>query len=231
MKDYKYAAVFLTAINQEALASRNENTDKNSMELNLSTHGSSQINLIVKNRNELLNTENTKPIEFIDLNAPTKGALISLSFTLDKIPDGMPILVIPTNSWVDFDSNQFVIEMINSENTIGVVCFESNNPNFSYLRKRGNQVLEFKEKEVIGDLATAGIFYFANKLAISKCIEWCLLNNINKNEIYYLAPSLNYFVCQDSKIGIYEIEASKYYRINSESDIDTIKKVFKNANI
>jgi hypothetical protein len=121
--------------------------------------------------------------------------------------------------------------MISSGNEIGVVCFKSNNPNFSYLRKKGKQVLEFKEKEVIGDLATAGIFYFANKLAIAQCIEWCLLNNINKGGIYYLAPSLNYFVCQDSKIGIYEIEASTYYRINSESDIETIKKELKNANI
>jgi hypothetical protein len=227
----KYVSVFLTAINQESISSRNQKIDETSLELNLSNHGSNLKNIVVKNRNENLNIKNHKPLEFIELIKPTRGALISLSFALDKIPDNTPILIIPTNSWVNFDSQKFVNEMFNSENEIGIVCFKSNNSKFSFLRKKGEQVLEFKEKEIISDLATTGVFYFANKIAISNCIEWCLLNNINKNGIYYLAPSLNYFVCQDAKIGIREIDASKYHRIDNESDIQIIKKESINENI
>jgi len=231
MNSSKYVSVFLTAINQESISSRNQNIDETSLELNLSNHGSNLMNIVVKNKTENLNVKAQKPLEFIELIKPTKGALISLSFALDKIPDNTPILVIPTNSWVNFNSQKFVNEMSNSGNEVGIVCFKSNNPKFSFLRKKGEQVLEFKEKEIISDLATAGVFYFANKMAISNCIEWCLLNNINKNGIYYLAPSLNYFVCQDAKIGISEIESSKYHRIESESDIQIIKKETHNENI
>lgn len=231
MNNQEYTSVFLTAINQESISKRNQNIDENSLELNLLTHGSSQLNIIIKNNNEILSIKSQKPLEFIELVKPTRGALISLSFALDKIPTGMPILVIPTNSWINFDSEQFVNEMINSGNEIGLLCFKSNNPNYSYLRKRGEQILEFKEKEVISDLATAGVFYFANKMAISKCIEWCLLNNINKNGIYYLAPSLNYFICQNSKIGSTEIQASNYHRIENESDVLSIKKLLINENL
>jgi hypothetical protein len=42
---------------------------------------------------------------------------------------------------------------------------------------------------------------------------------------------LNYFVCQDAKIGIREIEASEYHRIDNESDIQIIKKESNNENI
>lgn len=231
MNSSKYVSVFLTAINQESISSRNQNIDETSLELNISNHGSNLMNIVVKNKTQNLHVKVQKPLEFIELIKPTKGALISLSFALDKIPDNTPILVIPTNSWVNFDSEKFVKEMTNSGNEVGLVCFKSNNPKFSFLRKKGEQVLEFKEKEIISDLATAGVFYFANKMAISKCIEWCLLNNINKNGIYYLAPSLNYFVCQDAKIGISEIDASKYHRIDSESDIQIIKKEFNNEDI
>jgi hypothetical protein len=228
MSNSKYATVFLGAINHEGISSRNKEIDEISIEINILSHGSDELNLIVKNKSEKLKIKNSKPIDYVELINPTRGALISLSFALDKIPSDLPILVVPTNSWVNFDSKLFVRDMLNSENEIGLVCFESNNPNYSYLRKRGKQVLEFKEKEVIGDLATAGVFYFANKLGISNCIEWCLLNNINKNGNYYIAPSLNYFICQDSKIGLHEIKASNYYRVESGLDIQTIKKEFSN---
>ena len=231
MNSSMFVSVFLTAINQDSISNRNQNINEISLEFNLSNHGSNLKNIVVKNRNENLNLKNQKPLEFIELIKPTKGALISLSFALDKIPDNTPILVIPTNSWVNFDSEKFVNEMSNSGNEIGIVCFKSNNSKFSFLRKRGEQVLEFKEKEIISDLATTGIVYFANKIAISNCIEWCLLNNIHKNGIYYLVPSLNYFVCQDAKIGISEIEASKYHRIDSESDIKIFKKEVSNENL
>jgi hypothetical protein len=231
MSNSKYAVVFLTAINQEAISSRDKQIEKISIDINLLSHGSNILNLIVRNRNEKLDINDAKPIDYIDLINPTRGALISLSFALDKIPSDMPILVIPTNSWVNFDSKQFVTEMINSGSRIGLVCFESNNPNYSYLRKRGKQVVEFREKEIISDLATAGVFYFASKLDIASCIEWCLLNNIHKNGNYYLAPSLNYFICQDSRIGLHEINASSYYRAESELDIQIIKKESKIANI
>jgi len=231
MNSSMFVSVFLTAINQDSISNRNQNINEISLEINLSNHGSNLKNIVVKNRNENLNLKNKKPLEFIELLKPTKGALISLSFALDKIPENLPVLVIPTNSWVNFDSEKFVNEMSNSGNEIGIVCFKSNNSKFSFLRKRGEQVLEFKEKEIISDLATTGIVYFANKIAISNCIEWCLLNNIHKNGIYYLVPSLNYFVCQDAKIGITEIESSKYHRIESESDIQIIKKESNNENI
>jgi hypothetical protein len=226
-----FVSVFLTAINQDSISNRNQNIDEISLEFNLSNHGSKLKNIVVKNRNKNLNLKNDKPLEFIELFKPTKGALISLSFALDKIPENMPVLVIPTNSWVNFDSEKFVNEMSNSGNKVGIVCFKSNNSKFSFLKKRGEHVLEFKEKEIISDLATTGIVYFANKTAISNCIEWCLLNNIHKNGIYYLVPSLNYFVCQDAKIGISEIEASKYHRIDNESDIKILNKEFNNENV
>jgi len=231
MNSSMFVSVFLTAINQDSISNRNQNINEISLEINLSNHGSNLKNIVVKNRGENLNFNNQKPVELIELIKPTKGALISLSFALDKIPDNMPILVIPTNSWVNFDSEKFVTEMSNSGNEIGIVCFKSNNSKFSFLRKRGEQVLEFKEKEIISDLATTGIVYFANKIAISNCIEWCLLNNIHKNGIYYLVPSLNYFVCQGAKIGISEIEASKYHRIDNESDIKFFKKEVSNENL
>ena len=143
MSNSKYATVFLGAINHESISSRNKEIDEISIEINMLSHSSDELNLIVKNKSENLKIKNTIPIDYVELINPTRGALISLSFALDKIPADLPILVVPTNSWVNFDSKLFVNEMLNSGNEIGLVCFESNNPNYSYLRKRGKQVLEF----------------------------------------------------------------------------------------
>lgn len=186
----------------------------NYLEKLIEKHGSSDKNLLITNQAEKLSIKVEKNLKIISITTETKGALTSLALSLDHIENETPIIIIPTNSRVVVDIPKFVNLMQKENNNAGVICFQSNDPNYSYIRVKEGKIIEFKEKEVIGDLATAGIFYFKNKHEIIKCLEWCLINNINTNGIYYLAPSLNYFVCNDMSIGLETIPSENYERLD-----------------
>jgi hypothetical protein len=182
-------------------------------------HGSLNKNLLITKYTENLKIASNKKIKIISISADTKGALTSLAFSLDHIDNEIPVVIFPTNSQVDVDISKFVESMKAEKCDAGVICFQSNDPNYSYIRVKEGKIIEFKEQEIVGDLATTGIFYFKSKNEIVKCLEWCLINNINTNGIYYLAPSLNYFVCNDMNIGLKTIPKENYHRLKIVPDI------------
>jgi hypothetical protein len=217
----KFVAVFLGSNHLENALDLGKQLILKPIELNLNKHASDLLNIVVSDKsNRRINSN--KIIQYLEINNPTKGALLSLSFALDLIPDDIPVLVIPNNSYVDFSISNFIKQMNDADNALGLVAFKSKNSKYSYLRVKNKNVIEFREKELVGDLATAGIFYFKNRREIANCTEWCLLNNIQKNGNFYLAPSLNYFICNNSNIGIFEIQPASYYRIENVNDLKLI---------
>ena len=214
----KYVAVFLGSNHLQNVSDFGEKLLLNPIELNVKKHGSNLLNIVISDKSHPeVNTD--KVIKYIEIDKPTKGALLSLSFALDLIPEETPILVIPNNSFVDFSTTDFVNQMNDEGKILGLVAFKSKDNKYSYFRFKSKNVIEFREKEQIGDLATAGVFYFKNRSEIANCTEWCLLNNVQKNGNYYLAPSLNYFICNNSSIGIFEIPTANYYRIENSTDL------------
>ena len=185
----------------------------------VNVHGSTNKNILITRQFDELNMQSKKNLKIISLETETKGALTSLAFSLDYIENDIPIIVFPTNSIVKVDTAKFVENMKIENNQAGVICFKSDDANYSYIRVKEGKIIEFKEKEIIGDLATTGIFYFKNKQEIIKCLEWCLINNINNNGLYYLAPSLNYFVCNNMKIGLEIIPSQNYSRLDTIKDL------------
>jgi hypothetical protein len=218
----KYVAVFLGTNHLENASELTNGLTLNPIELNVKKHGSDFLNIVISKKPRR-KVESNKTIKYAEINNQTKGALLSLSFALDLIPEDIPVIVIPNNSYVDFPTNDFMNQMNNENKILGLVAFKSINNKYSYLRFKNNNVIEFREKELIGDLATAGIFYFKNRSEIASCTEWCLLNNIQTNGNFYLAPSLNYFICNNSSIGIFEIPAEKYNRIENVDDLKLIE--------
>ncbi len=218
MNNSRFTAIFLSA-GIKVLGKENMNAYSNYLEDLIDKYGSRDKNLLITNQPKELNIESVKNLKIIPIATKTKGALTSLAFSLDHIENDNPVIIFPTNSNVYFDIAKFLSKMQLEKNDAGVVCFESNDTNYSYIRVKKGEIIEFKEKEIIGDLATAGIFYFKNKHEIIKCLEWCLLNNINTDGIYYLAPSLNYFVCNNMNIGLEIIPSKNYSRLELLQDM------------
>lgn len=146
-------------------------------------------------------------------NRQTKGALATAALSLDLVNEIDPIIVIPSNSKVDFNIVDFIEKMKIGDCAAGIVTLTSQNPTMSFVRSFKNTIVEIAEKQIIGTEATAGIFFFKNKRVFVEAIGWALVNQVTTNGNFYIAPALNYFLTQRLPIGRYKIEDQQYIRL------------------
>lgn len=146
----------------------------------------------------------------------TKGALATLGLMLDLIPSETPIVIVPINASISEPMHEFVNKMVAEDADAGVAVIRSNSPDLSYVRYVNSKIAEIHEKEVVGQFAISGHYYFKNKGIIIDCLNWAMLNNITKNNLLYIAPSLNYIITKGKKLASFEANPQKYVHLNQE---------------
>lgn len=151
-------------------------------------------------------------MKIIELKTPTRGALISLAMCLEAIDKDTPIIVAAGDSISKLDVKAFISKMDQGNYDAGLVAVKSHNPDYSYIRKIENSVIEVAEKKMISNLATTGIYYFRERELLVNSIEWVIANKLTTNDNYYLSTAINYLISTDAKIGIVEIKEVDYER-------------------
>jgi hypothetical protein len=151
----------------------------------------------------------------------TNGALATAAFGLSYISNNESFLLVPSNAIIPLsDLQRFSEEMLVAKARVGTVVFKSTDSRFSYARKdRDDRLVEIVEKQVMGDSALAGIYFFASKRDFSNCIQWSMVNNFQTNGQYYISPSLNYFLAMSIRIDLFEIQSANYLRFDSKSEV------------
>jgi NDP-sugar pyrophosphorylase family protein len=151
-------------------------------------------------------------INVIELKTPTRGALISLAMCLEEIEENVPLIIAAGDAISKINTEEFIAAMESSGYDAGVVAMKSDNPNYSYIRKFGESVIEVAEKKMISNLATTGLYYFRDRALLVKSIEWVISNELAINNNYYLSTAINYLISTNAKIGLVEIPGTDYIR-------------------
>jgi hypothetical protein len=155
------------------------------------------------------------------LAKPTAGALVTAAFALSEISNEESFLIVPSNSVIPIsDLRNFFETMSATSATVGTIVFRSQESKLSYARKdQQGRLVEIVEKQVVGDSALAGIYYFSKKEDFKSCIQWSLVNNFQTEGVFYISPSLNYFLANSVQIDLFEINPGKYLRFDEESNM------------
>lgn len=164
--------------------------------------------------NNYYNAEENATFEVNGVNVKyvpaTKGALATLGLVIDLIPSETPVVVVPINASISEPVVEFVNKMITDDADAGVAVVRSTSPDLSYVRYVNNKIAEIHEKEVVGQFAISGHYYFRNKEIIIDCLNWAMLNNIKKNDVLYIAPSLNYIITKGKNLASYEVNPQNF---------------------
>ena len=153
------------------------------------------------------------PESFVVVTPPedTKGALASALLAIDMLESNIPILLIPTNSFVDpTETKLFASQMIGSGVSAAALCIESSNPNHSFVRIHKNRIIEVVEKRIVDNIATTGVFFFRNQELLLKSAQWSFINNQSTNSTFFVAPALNYIISVGLEIGFKVIDSQLY---------------------
>lgn len=87
----------------------------------------------------------------------------------------------------------------------GILCFLNDSPKWSYVRMNGDRLVEVVEKQVVSNLATVGIYYYAKGSFFVSAAESMIENNIRVNGEFYVAPAYNMMLVSGMKIIPYMI--------------------------
>lgn len=161
----------------------------------------------------------------------TQGALISALIGLNECDLSIPLFIAPGDALVlPSRYSEFRNKCLSSDTDFSLVVFESDNPNYSYIRTLEGKLVEVCEKKVISSHATAGIFYFKSAQLFLECAEWSIMNNFRTRDLFFLAPALNYAVVTGLRLNLFKIEESEYYRFSHHKEAIESEKRYKNEN-
>lgn len=110
-------------------------------------------------------------VEFVLIDKLTEGAACTVLHAHRLINNDTPLLIANSDQIVDMDIKDY-IHNSDSRNLDGsVLCFEDNDTKWSYAKLDENGYIQMiREKEVISEHATVGIYYFKKRLRFcSKC--------------------------------------------------------------
>lgn len=161
-------------------------------------------------------------VKFIEIDHLTEGTACTVLFAREFINNDIPLMVANSDQLVDIDISNYVNDCINRNLDGSIMTFNetSGNKNYSYARVDNNGfVQEVREKEVISDNATVGIYlYSKGSDFVNATIDMIIEKNKINNE-YYTCPTYNYLIKESLNIGVYEIDSLQMHVLGTPEDL------------
>lgn len=165
--------------------------------------------------------KNKYNVEFVLIDKLTEGAACTVLHAHRLINNTTPLLIANSDQIVDMNIQEYINDSKKRNLDGSVLCFEDNHPKWSYAKLNEDKLItEIREKEVISEYATVGIYYFEQgKDFVENAIDMIIRNERVNNE-FYVAPVYNYSIKNDKKYGIFNIKKEQMHGTGTPEDLD-----------
>ena len=126
----------------------------------------------------------------------------------------------------DWNSNEFMYKMNETNSDGGIVTFTSTHPKWSFPKLDENGlVTEVQEKNPISNIATVGLLLLEHGSDFVKYPEDMINKNIRVNNEFYVCPVYNQAIQDNKKIRTFNI--NKMWGLGIPEDLDYFVKYGK----
>lgn len=142
------------------------------------------------------------PVNVMEIDYVTQGPARTVSLAEPFLNPNLPVVTANSDQYVDADLNDFYSSISSPDISGAILCMEDSDPKWSYV-ELSNQgfVSEVREKEVISNLATVGIYGFKSAgLMLGALNEMFEAQDETLGE-FYVAPSYRYLIKLGHSIG------------------------------
>jgi len=168
--------------------------------------------------------------EILIVDKLTEGAACTILLSCWFINNDEPLLLANSDQIVEMDMGDFIHDSIERKLDGSILTFPASHPKWSYAKIDSNDhLVELREKEVISEHATVGIYYYQRGTDFVNSAIQMIANNDRVNNEFYTAPAYNYAVKRGLAIGIYEIEESKMHGLGTPEDLKMYIEHFKST--
>ena len=134
----------------------------------------------------------TPGCKIVETEGLTEGAACTALLAKEFIDSDAPLFFANSDQFVEWDSNEFMYKMQETNADGGIVTFTATHPKWSFAKVDDNGlVTEVAEKNPISDIATVGYYYWKNGSDFVKYAEQMIEKNIRVNNEFYVCPVFN----------------------------------------
>jgi HAD superfamily hydrolase (TIGR01509 family) len=134
----------------------------------------------------------TPGCKIVETDGLTEGAACTALLAKDYIDNDNPLFFANSDQFVEWDSNEFMYKMQETDADGGIVSFTATHPKWSFAKVDENGlVTEVAEKNPISDIATVGYYFWKHGSDFIKYAEQMIEKNIRVNNEFYVCPVFN----------------------------------------
>jgi HAD superfamily hydrolase (TIGR01509 family) len=149
----------------------------------------------------------TPNCKIVEVEGITEGAACTTLLAKEFINNDSPLVMANSDQFVEWDSNEFMYKMNETDCDGGIVTFKSTHPKWSFAKiDDSGFVTEVAEKNPISDIATVGVYYWKKGSNYVKFAEQMIQKNIRVNNEFYVCPVFNEAILDDKKIKTFDIK-------------------------
>jgi len=158
--------------------------------------------------------------KIVEVDGITEGAACTTLLAKEFIDNDMPLVMANSDQFVEWDSNEFMYKMNETDCDGGIVSFTSTHPKWSFAKiNEEGLVTEVAEKNPISDIATVGIYYWKRGSDYVKFAEEMIDKNIRVNNEFYVCPVFNQAIEEGKEIRTYNIKGM--WGLGTPEDLNT----------
>lgn len=158
----------------------------------------------------------------ISVDYLTEGPACTALLAKEYIDTDEPLIIANCDQIMDWDHETFNLFCKMYPHDGFVVTYYANTIKNSYVKiDKYGFATEMKEKEIISNISTNGIHFWKKGSDFVQSVYDMIENNDRApNGEFYIAPSYNYLINKNKKIGIFHIPNCQHWAVGTEEDLE-----------
>lgn len=159
----------------------------------------------------------------------TEGAACTVLLAETYINNQDGLMIANSDQYVDIDINEYLAALAGYDGLI--MTMPASHPKWSYIAyDQAGIVTMVREKEVISNMATVGIYNYKHGSEFVKFAHQMIAKNIRVNQEFYVAPVYNEMIASGKKIIFHDI-GNNMYGLGTPEDLEYFLKSFASNTI
>lgn len=132
------------------------------------------------------------PVHLVEIDYVTDGPAGTVELASKYLQPELPVVVANSDQYVEGDLSSFYNRLDEPDVAGAILTMEDDDPKWSYVGLSGDALVgEVREKEVISNLATVGIYGFSSANIMLRAIEDMRNDGSSVNGEFYVGPAYN----------------------------------------
>lgn len=158
--------------------------------------------------------------EIVLIDGVTEGAACSVLLADAAIDDAQPLLIANCDQYVDAAIDAFLAQAAAPGIDGTIMTMPGTDPKWSYVRRGPDgRVVEVREKAVISNEATVGIYHFRRGSDFVRGARAMIARDERVNGEFYVAPVYNELIGNGARVAAYDI-GSAMFGIGTPQDLE-----------